>query len=91
MKLLQTRKVAILLSASEQSTFKTISSLVDADALKNIAYSEPIKLLSDHYDPAPSSIVQRYKFYNTEGESIANFVAALRQIAKYCEYGEPLT
>jgi len=49
--------------------------------------------LSDHYDPAPSSIVQRYKFYNrvrAEGESIANFVAALRQIAKYCEYGETL-
>ena len=44
-------------------------------------------------DPAPSSIVQRFKFYNgvrAEGESIANYVAALRQIAKYCEYGDIL-
>ena len=56
-------------------------------------YSELIQLLSDHYEPAPSSIVQRFKFYNrikAEGESIANFVAALQQIAKYCDYGDTL-
>ena len=87
------KKVAILLSACGQSTFKTISSLVDADTLKDIKFGDLIKLLSDHYDPAPSSIVQRYKFYNrvrAEGESIANFVAALREIAKYCDYGDTL-
>ena len=87
------KKVAILLSACGQSTFKTISSLVDADTLKDIKFGDLIKLLSDHYDPAPSSIVQQYKFYKrvrTEGESIANFVAALREIAKYCDYGDTL-
>ena len=87
------KKVAILLSACGQSTFNTISSLVDADTLQGIKYNDLIQLLSDHYDPAPSSIVQRYKFYNrvrAEGESIANFVAALREIAKHCEYGDTL-
>ena len=75
------KKVAILLAACGQLTFKTISSLVDADTLRSIKYSDLIQLLSDHYKPAPSSIVQRHKFYNRvreEGESIANFVAALR-------------
>ena len=41
----------------------------------------------------PSSIVQRYKFYNQakqEGESIADFVASLREIAKYCNYKDTL-
>ena len=87
------KKVAILLSACGQSTFNTISSLVDADTLQGIKYNDLIQLLSNHYDPAPSSIVQRYKFYNrvrAEGESIANFVAALREIAKHCEYGDTL-
>ena len=44
-------------------------------------YNDLIQVLSEHYDPAPSSIVQRFKFYNRvreEGESIANYVAALR-------------
>ena len=87
------KKVAILLSACGQATFKTICSLVDADTLKDIKYDDLIQVLSEHYDPAPSSIVQRFKFYNrarAEGESIVNFVAALRQIAKYCEYGDTL-
>lgn len=50
-------------------------------------------MLSEHYDPAPSSIVQRFKFCNrvkTQGETIANYVAALRQFTKYCEYGDTL-
>ena len=37
--------------------------------------------------------MQRYKFYNRareEGESIADFVASLREIAKYCDYGDTL-
>ena len=37
--------------------------------------------------------VQRFKFYNrvrAEGESIANYAAALKQIAKYCVYGDTL-
>ena len=84
---------AILLSACGQSTFATICSLVGEDTLKGIKYADLIKVLSEHYDPTPSSIVQRYKFYNcvrAEGETIANYVASLRAIAKYCEYGDTL-
>ena len=85
------KKVAVLLSACGPATFKTICSLVDAERLKDIKYDDLVQTLSEHYDPVPSSIVQRYKFYNRnrkEGESIAKFVAALREIAKYCDYKE---
>ena len=74
------KKVAILLSACGQATFKTISNLVDAGIFKGIKYNDPIQMLSEHYNQAPSSIVQRFKFYNrvrTQGESIANYVATL--------------
>ena len=87
------KKVAILLSACGPATFKTIESVVDAAKLKDIKYADLVKALSVHYDPVPSSIVQRYKFYNRsreEGESIADFVASLREIAKYCDYKDTL-
>jgi len=87
------KQVAILLSACGQSTFATIRSLVDEDTLKGIKFADLIKVLTAHYDPAPSSIVQRYKFYNrvrAEGETVANYIASLRAIAKYCDYGDTL-
>ena len=84
------KKVAILLSACGP---KTIESVVDAETIKDCTYVDLVKRLSEHYDPVPSSIVQRYKFYNRarqEGESIADFVASLREIAKYCDYKDTL-
>ena len=87
------KKVAILLSACGPATFKTIESVVDAETLKDSSYADLVKRLSEHYDPVPSSIVQRYKFYTRsreEGESIADFVASLREIAKYCDYKDTL-
>jgi len=87
------KKVAILLSACGQAKFKAICSLVDTETLTSIGYNDLIKVLSEHYDPPPSSIVQRFKFYNrvrTEGESIANFVTSPRDIATHCDYGDTL-
>jgi len=75
---------AILLSVCGQSTFATICSLVGADTLKGIKYADLIKILSEHYDPKPSSIVQRYNCVRAEGETIANYVASLQAIARYC-------
>ena len=57
--------------------------------MKAIAYDDMVKKLSEYYDRVPSSIVQRYKFYNCsrqDGESIANFVTVLKETAKFCDY-----
>ena len=57
------------------------------------SYQELVKLIQDHLAPKPSEIVQRFKFNNgfrTEGESVADFVAALRNLAEHCEYGDTL-
>ncbi|XP_070797227.1 uncharacterized protein, partial [Pituophis catenifer annectens] len=45
--------------------------------------------LKDHYAPTPSKYVQRYEFrqrLQQEGESISEYVAALRKAATQCEY-----
>ena len=50
-------------------------------------------MITAHYDPKPSFIVQRFKFYNrirATGESIAAFVASLCKIAEHCQYKDTL-
>ena len=54
------------------------------------SYQELVKLIQDYLAPKPSEIVQRIKFNNhfrTEEESVADFVAALRNLTEHCEYG----
>ena len=52
-----------------------------------------VDIITAHYDPKPSFIVQRFKFYNrtrAAGESVATFLAALRKVAEHCEYKDTL-
>ena len=52
-----------------------------------------MKLVGDYYKPKPSVIVQRYKFnmrVRKQGESVATYVAALRELAEHCSYGTTL-
>jgi hypothetical protein len=47
----------------------------------------------NHYNSAPSPIVQRYKFnmrMKKPGESVAKYVAALKALGEHCAYGEQL-
>ena len=56
-------------------------------------YSEITKLVAGYYQPIPSEIVQRYKFntrVRASGELIATYVAALRELSEYCNYGDKL-
>ena len=46
-----------------------------------------------HHEPRLSVIIQRYKFNSRQclpSESIAEYVAALRKLAEFCNYGESL-
>ena len=49
--------------------------------------------MKDHYTPALSEIVQRFKFNSRSrrpGESVLTYVAELRSIAEYCNFGATL-
>ena len=50
-------------------------------------------MVKNHFNPKPSESVQRHKFNNrfrANGESIFDFVAALRHLAEYCNFGGSL-
>ena len=87
------KRRAILLSVCGSKTYKLMCDLLAPAKPGEKSYQELVKLIQDHLAPKPSEIVQRFKFNNrfrTEGESVADFVAALRNLAEHCEYGDTL-
>ncbi len=56
-------------------------------------YKELIDLIKGHQEPAPSVIMERFHFNSCSqkaDESITDFVARLRKLAKNCEYAHSL-
>ena len=87
------RKRAIFLSVIGPRTYKLLSSLVAPSKLGEKTYDELVVALTEHHSPAPSEIVQRFKFnsrFRHAGESVATNVAELRSIAQTCNYGTSL-
>ena len=56
-------------------------------------YTHLVQVLTQHFDPAPSEIVPRYRF-NTrnrrKGETITGYVSELLGLAQFCNFGESL-
>lgn len=86
----ESKKVNIFLSVCGPKTYDIIRSLVSPSLPSSKSYDELVLLLKAHYNPKPSVIVQRFKF-NTRvqsvDESIAVFVAELRKLTEFCDYG----
>ena len=69
-------------------TYAIIRSLLAPTKPTDKSFEELIKLMTDHYNPAPSVIVQRQR---NQGESVATFDAELRALAEHCRFeGEGL-
>ena len=89
------RRKAILLSVCGHETYQLIRNLVGgAEAIKDAQYADMIKLITDYYDPPPSVTVQQFKFNSRiqhKDESIAIYIAAMRQLAEHCKFGDTLS
>ena len=86
------KKRSIFLSSCGTATFKLARSLVEEGRLSDTPYDTICTLLKDYYQPKPSVIVQRFKFYSrvrSPGETIAAYMAALRALAEHCAYSTP--
>ena len=82
-------KRATFLSVIGPRTFKLLRNLLTPEKPGDKSYAELVKVLTDHFSPKPSEIVQRSKFYNRSRkpkESISGFVAELRSIAEHCNF-----
>ena len=89
----KTKRPSTLLTLAGPEVYSLACNLVAPDKSGDKSYDDLVALIMKHYSPTPSIIVQLYKFHTTvrnQGESIANFVADLRNIAKHCEFNGAL-
>ena len=87
------KKRAIFLSVIGASTYELLSSLLAPVKPGEKSYTFLIDKLSKHFTPAPSEIVERFKFHTRfckPGESVTAFVSELRSLAKSCNFGDTL-
>ena len=87
------KKVATLLTVVGAKTYAMIKDLVAPNKPATKTFEELVKILEDHLNPKPLVISERFKFHQRnqkEGDSIAQFLAALRRLAEHCEFGTML-
>ena len=85
------KHVAVLLSNIGSKPYEILRSLAVPKTPKELKYAEVVKILKDHYEPAPLVIAERYRFHQRGkdvGESIADYVAELRRLATKCKFEE---
>ena len=82
---------AIFLSAVGARTYKLLRNLVTPAKPRDKPFKDLRQALTNHYAPTPSVIVQRLRFNSRNrksGESVAEFVSALRALSEFCEFKE---
>ena len=87
------QKRSVLMTVCGSATYKLMRSLAAPTDVASLKYADLVKLVQDHYNPAPSVIVMRFKFNSCvrlSGESISAYVAWLQDLAHYCVYGATL-
>ena len=87
------QKRDILLTVIGAKSYGLLRNLVAPDKPGQKTFEELSTLMRQHHNPVPSEIVQRCKFnsrFRAEGESVADFLAALRSLSEHCNYGSLL-
>ena len=87
------KKRSVLLTVIGAATYKTLRNILAPAKPGDKTYAQLVEALTKYYKPAPSEIVQRFKFHSRvrkEGESIAAYLAELRSLSEYCNFGETL-
>ena len=88
------KKRAVLLSCFGPATFRLLRSLVLPVSLDEISFENLVKKMKEHREPQPSVIIHRFQFNTRKqqaGETVAEYVAALRKAAEFCDYGDSLS
>ena len=89
----QSQRKAILLSSCGITTYKLFKGLTAPLKPGEKSFDELKQLMLHHQNPRPNMIAERFKFNSRvrhANESVSMFVAELRKLTEYYEYGESL-
>ena len=87
------KQLAIFLTTCGAATYKLLRSLAAPKKPADVSLTELWKLAAEHYHPQPSLAVQRFRFNSRicqAGESVAAYVAELRQLSEHCDFDDTL-
>ncbi len=87
------KKRALLLSGCGPHTYSILQDIVLPAKPSEKTFDELCQLMQDHQQPPPNPVLERFKFHNRvrkEGESISDFVAALKRQTKTCGFGDAM-
>lgn len=88
------KRVLALFSLVGGSTYTLLRGLTAPKKLSEEQYKELVKLLKEHFNPNPFVIAERFRFHKREqrkGESIREYLAAIRKLSEHCEFGTNLS
>ena len=84
------KKIAVLLSMVGSKNYSLLRSLVAPRTPKDLSFDELVSTLRQHFEPKPVIIAEWFHFHRRSqavGESIADYLAELRRLTVYCEFG----
>ena len=87
------KRRATFLSVIGPAPYKLLRSLLSPAKPTDKTFEELVAVLTEHYNPRPSEVMQRFRFNSRSrkaGESVAAYVAELRRLAEFCDYGTTL-
>lgn len=87
------KQKATFLAVIGPKTYTLARTLIAPERIADKSLKDLTDVLEEHFSPKPSAIVQRSKFYNRtrkSEETVAAFLAELRKIAEFCDFGNKL-
>ena len=89
----QDRQKALFLSRIGREVFAKVKTLASPRSLADLNLSQIMELMQEHYKKDTIEIAERFKFFKRvqqEQETLANYLAELRKLAKHCNFGNYL-
>jgi hypothetical protein len=87
------KKKAVFLTIIGPKQYSLLRDLCAPQKIADKTYEELCKLMQNHHEPVPPMYLQRTKFESRirkPGESVQQFVAAIREISEHCNFGDTL-
>ena len=87
------KKRSVFLTVIGARVYKKLRNLIAPVKPGESDFATMSKAMKDHYTPAPSEIVQRFRFnsqFRRTGESVSTYIAELRALAEFCNFGDTL-
>ena len=89
----EAKRRSILLTVAGPEVYSLVCNLVAPDKLGDKSYDDLVALIKKHFPPHHPLSLSGTNFHTqvrNQGESLANFVADLHNIAKHCEFNDVL-